>query len=646
MKTSPNFLRRSQRASRPGSARTADEDVSRVSSADRNVHLVQPAQEPQMKTSFEFPRPVESGPGEGVWQLLRPDGSQCELVLRRAGSFLGRLRGLLGGPVPAPGHGLWLVPCNAVHSFGMQGPIDLLFIDAHGRVVAVQAHFMQWRATACRAARSTIEMRAGEAARLRITTGSRLVRPGSAPLSGIPDASGSRTRRTANSCSTPTRSQQMAVDTVSKPSRKESAMVVDTVSERSRKQPARAIDTVLEPSREQPGMAVDTVSGPSRKQPAMAADTVSRPSRGCATRPARRPAARAAAIAAVAAASLVTSSAKADAAANMNLGYEFLDQVSDQAREDRAKSAERTQGMPDAEGEQGAQGARDVGDLGNLGDAADAADEAGAQGPKAKAASARSGADRAVQVAGAAGAARITGFSGVSVFTEADGAAIEGSSIAGTSKPMDTIESTVVSTAVAAPRADRTASPDSRLAEAEQLYRGGRYDDALPLFRAVVASNPGQAHAWLRIGNLMHRKRDWFDALSAYRRAARPDADPAIREKAVYNVALLNLELARQALKRLERLRADAATDALRGGDPGASASGVGERAVRQLSDQIGTAYGALAAARRDGGPAAGASTLRVSAPAPAPAPGPRTPRPPASEKPTIVEIRQGGVSR
>src|SRR5690606_12103431 len=98
-------------------------------------------------------------------------------------------------------------------------------------------------------------------------------------------------------------------------------------------------------------------------------------------------------------------------------------------------------------------------------------------------------------------------------------------------------------------------APNGRLAEAETLYRAGRFDSALPAFRSIVDTDPSHAHAWLRIGNILHRKRDWFDALSAYRKAARPQADPAIREKAVYNVALLNLELARQAMKRLDRIR-------------------------------------------------------------------------------------------
>jgi uncharacterized membrane protein (UPF0127 family)/tetratricopeptide (TPR) repeat protein len=443
-------------------------------------------------------------PGEGRWRVLRPDGSECVLVLRHRGSFFGRLRGLIGRPAPAPGHGLWLVPCNAVHSFGMRAPIDLLFVDRQGRVLSVQAHFMQWRAAACRAARSTIEMQAGEAARLRIAAGSRLIGP-------LPPPSFDFSNRWA--C-TPSSSARPHLE-------------------------------------QEPFMAVDKTPKASRKISS-------------------RSSARAAALAAVAAASLVTSPAQADANANMNLGYEFLDQASDEPREP----------LPEKAVSHGA----------------------------------------------------------------SDESAISESAISESAISEGAVPETSVSargSGTSAPASGPAAGADPRLADAEQLYRDGRYAEALPLFRAIVASDPAHAHAWLRIGNLMHRKRDWFDALTAYRRAARPGADAVIREKAVYNVALLNLELARQALKRLERLRSDQTASAA--GARGPESSGIGEKAVRSLSEEIGATYNSLAALGREAGPVAAVSTAR--APAPAPRPGPRAAKPPALEKPVQVEIRQGGVS-
>ncbi len=47
-----------------------------------------------------------------------------------------RLTGLIGRERLGPGEGLWLRPCRAVHMFGMSQPLDVVFLDRSGRVVA------------------------------------------------------------------------------------------------------------------------------------------------------------------------------------------------------------------------------------------------------------------------------------------------------------------------------------------------------------------------------------------------------------------------------------------------------------------------------------------------------------------------------
>ena len=47
-----------------------------------------------------------------------------------------RLLGLLGRRPLASGEGLLLVPCRAVHMIGMRYPIDVVFLDRSGGVVA------------------------------------------------------------------------------------------------------------------------------------------------------------------------------------------------------------------------------------------------------------------------------------------------------------------------------------------------------------------------------------------------------------------------------------------------------------------------------------------------------------------------------
>ncbi len=117
------------------------------------------------------------------------------------------------------------------------------------------------------------------------------------------------------------------------------------------------------------------------------------------------------------------------------------------------------------------------------------------------------------------------------------------------------------------PRPPRATATDGRtlqrlLEAGEAAYRARRRDEALAAFERAVALDPRQALAWLRIGNLHQMRRDWFRALAAYRKAAarsgEPPEDPAVRAKALYNLALINLELAQQTLRTLERLGPEA----------------------------------------------------------------------------------------
>jgi len=41
-----------------------------------------------------------------------------------------RNKGLLGRNSLASGEGLWIVPCEAIHTFGMRFPIDLVYLTA------------------------------------------------------------------------------------------------------------------------------------------------------------------------------------------------------------------------------------------------------------------------------------------------------------------------------------------------------------------------------------------------------------------------------------------------------------------------------------------------------------------------------------
>ena len=72
-----------------------------------------------------------------------------------------RNRGLLGRQSLGQGEGLWIVPCEAVHTFGMRFAIDLVFLDRRNIVRKVRSSVPPWRMSGCLRARSVLELAAG-----------------------------------------------------------------------------------------------------------------------------------------------------------------------------------------------------------------------------------------------------------------------------------------------------------------------------------------------------------------------------------------------------------------------------------------------------------------------------------------------------
>jgi len=78
-----------------------------------------------------------------------------------AATFWRRAVGLLGRRVLPPGRGLWLVPCAAVHTFGMRFSLDLVFLDRELRVVRVVRNVPAGRLARGGGAHSVLEIAAG-----------------------------------------------------------------------------------------------------------------------------------------------------------------------------------------------------------------------------------------------------------------------------------------------------------------------------------------------------------------------------------------------------------------------------------------------------------------------------------------------------
>jgi uncharacterized membrane protein (UPF0127 family) len=87
-----------------------------------------------------------------------------------------RLRGLLGRDRLAPGEGMLLEPCRAVHMFGMRFPLDIAMLGVDGTVVAVYPALEPGERTRYhRDARSALELPAGTLAETGTVPGDRLV---------------------------------------------------------------------------------------------------------------------------------------------------------------------------------------------------------------------------------------------------------------------------------------------------------------------------------------------------------------------------------------------------------------------------------------------------------------------------------------
>jgi uncharacterized membrane protein (UPF0127 family) len=62
-----------------------------------------------------------------------------------ADTTLARLKGLIGKLRLKLDEGLWVVPSQGVHTFGVLFPLDLIYLDENYRVIHVIEHFPRFR---------------------------------------------------------------------------------------------------------------------------------------------------------------------------------------------------------------------------------------------------------------------------------------------------------------------------------------------------------------------------------------------------------------------------------------------------------------------------------------------------------------------
>ena len=89
-----------------------------------------------------------------------------------ADSFWSRAVGLLGKKSLPETEALWIRRCNSIHTFFMQFPIDVVFVDKTGRVHELRENVPPYRIIApVWKASDTIEFKAGTVKKIGIKTG-------------------------------------------------------------------------------------------------------------------------------------------------------------------------------------------------------------------------------------------------------------------------------------------------------------------------------------------------------------------------------------------------------------------------------------------------------------------------------------------
>ena len=118
---------------------------------------------------------ASAGNGSGLMLWNERSGRPLATHLEGAFDSASRRRGLLGRDGLAEGSALIIAPCQAVHTFRMRFPIDIVFADRQGHVVHVRSHVVARRLAGAWRAFAVIELPAGAAQHADVQTGDRLI---------------------------------------------------------------------------------------------------------------------------------------------------------------------------------------------------------------------------------------------------------------------------------------------------------------------------------------------------------------------------------------------------------------------------------------------------------------------------------------
>ena len=98
------------------------------------------------------------------------------LEVEAADTFLKRLRGLMFRRRLDSGRGLLLAPCTGVHMLFMRFAIDVVYLDKDFRIKKIVRDLTPWLGmSVCFGAWGALELTSGEADRLKLVVGQKLI---------------------------------------------------------------------------------------------------------------------------------------------------------------------------------------------------------------------------------------------------------------------------------------------------------------------------------------------------------------------------------------------------------------------------------------------------------------------------------------
>lgn len=109
------------------------------------------------------------------WLNLRVNNNPTDIQLIQAHGWFSRLKGLLGTRTLHDNRGIWLKPCNSIHTMGMCYSIDVLFLDEKNSILKIAEQVRPFRfRLGSRHTKSVLELAAGSVEKMGLNTGDTL----------------------------------------------------------------------------------------------------------------------------------------------------------------------------------------------------------------------------------------------------------------------------------------------------------------------------------------------------------------------------------------------------------------------------------------------------------------------------------------